>query len=29
VHTAPHNLPLKRVDDVKAAKDLVLTHPFD
>jgi len=29
VHAAPHNLPLKRVDDVKAAKDLILAHPFD
>lgn len=29
VHSAPHNLPLRRVDDVKAAKDLILTHPFD
>ncbi|MBK9579153.1 MAG: aminomethyl-transferring glycine dehydrogenase subunit GcvPB [Fibrobacterota bacterium] len=28
VHSAPHNLPLKRVDDVRAAKELVLTHPF-
>jgi glycine dehydrogenase subunit 2 len=28
VRTAPHNLHLRRVDDVKAAKDLVLTHPF-
>lgn len=29
VRSAPHRLPLKRVDDVKAAKDLILTHPFD
>ena len=29
VKAAPHNLPLKRVDEVKAAKDLVLVHPFD
>lgn len=28
VRTAPHNLPLKRVDDVRAAKELILTHPF-
>ncbi|HNY31924.1 MAG TPA: aminomethyl-transferring glycine dehydrogenase subunit GcvPB [Fibrobacteria bacterium] len=28
LHSAPHNLPLKRVDDVRAAKELVLTHPF-
>ncbi|MCX7706499.1 MAG: aminomethyl-transferring glycine dehydrogenase subunit GcvPB, partial [Anaerolineae bacterium] len=24
--TAPHNAPLKRLDEVKAAKDLVLCH---
>jgi glycine dehydrogenase subunit 2 len=29
VRTAPHTLHLRRVDDVKAAKDLVLTHPFE
>jgi len=29
VRSAPHNLPLKRVDEVKAAKDLILTHPFE
>jgi glycine dehydrogenase len=29
VKAAPHNLPLRRVDEVKAAKDLILTHPFD
>ena len=28
VRTAPHALPLSRVDEVKAAKDQVLVHPF-
>ncbi|MEN9353974.1 MAG: hypothetical protein RL318_1299 [Fibrobacterota bacterium] len=28
IRTAPHHLPLSRVDEVRAAKEPILTHPF-
>ena len=29
VKTAPHNTPVKRVDEVWAARNLILRHPID
>jgi len=29
VKTAPHDTPVKRVDEVWAARNLILRHPID